>query len=81
METKLAEQGRAPVHGNTYLVDRVIDVRRAGSGLQVLLRWRGQHDDTWRPVGKCTPAVKREAERGGAREVQVGGAETCGRGG
>ena len=61
---ELAQQGRGPLRGGLlHVVDRVLDVRRVGSGLQVLIRWRGSgHDDEWKPYAQCNPHVQREAK-------------------
>jgi hypothetical protein len=61
---ELAQQGRGPLRGgHLHVVDRVLDVRRVGSGLQVLLRWRGSgHDDEWKPYAQCNPPTQREAK-------------------
>ena len=46
-----------------HVVDRVLDVRRVGSGLQVLIRWRGSgHEDEWKPYAQCNPPSQREAK-------------------
>ena len=46
-----------------HAVERVLDVRRAGPrSYQVLLRWRGAHDDEWRPMAACNDLTKREAQ-------------------
>jgi len=59
---KLAEAGKGPVRGKLYIVDEVLNVRKAGSGLQVLVRWRGaQHEDEWIPCACCDEKVQREA--------------------
>ena len=60
---QLAEQGRAPLRGGHFAVERVLDVRRtSGRGVQALIRWRGGHDDEWRPLASCNALAKREAQ-------------------
>ena len=61
---ELAQQGRGPLRGGQlHVVDRVLDVRRVGSGLQVLIRWRGSgHEDEWKPYAQCNPPSQREAK-------------------
>ena len=60
---QLAAQGRGPLRGGSHVVDRVLDVRRSAGGrsYQVLLRWRGAHDDEWLPWASCNELTKREA--------------------
>ena len=58
---QLADSGRAPLRGGAYAVDRVLDVRKAGKALQVLVRWRGQHEDSWQVLASCNAGTKREA--------------------
>jgi hypothetical protein len=58
---RLAESGRGPLRGGAHAVDRVLDVRKAGAGLQVLVRWKGQHEDSWQTLASCNPPTKREA--------------------
>ena len=63
----LAAQGRAPLRSGGHAVERVLeaslDVRRAGPrSYQVLLRWKGAHDDEWRPMAACNDLTKREAQ-------------------
>ena len=61
---RLAEQGRGPLRGGSHAVDRVLDVRRCAGGrsFQVLLRWRGAHEDEWKPWASCNALTKREAQ-------------------
>ena len=52
-----------PLRSGGDVVERVLDVRRAGPrSYQVLLRWRGAHDDEWRPMTACNDLTKREAQ-------------------
>ena len=52
-----------PLRSGGHAVERVLDVRRAGPrSYQVLLRWRGAHDDEWRPMAACNDLTKREAQ-------------------
>ena len=69
-------------------MERVLDVRRAGPrSYQVLLRWKGAHDDEWRPMAACSDLTKREAQvlikckfpprSSGCGEARVTGAQRC----
>ena len=62
LDDGLAEQGRGPLRGGAHAVDRVLDVRRVGSGLQVLVRWRGMHEDQWLPYADCNPVAQKDAK-------------------
>ena len=65
---QLADSGRGPLRGGAYAVDRVLDVRKVGTALQVLVRWRGQHGFVAGPF-----VVQRGHQEGGmgAGEAQV----------
>jgi len=58
---RLAENGRAPLRGGAHAIDRVLDVRKVGRSLQVLVRWRGEHDDQWRTWAQCNAPAREEA--------------------
>jgi hypothetical protein len=57
----LAQVGKGPIAGGKHMVEKVLDVRRVGAGLQVLLRWVGAHDDSWRPWAACNPLARHDA--------------------
>ena len=58
----LADDGRAPLRGGSHAVERVLNVRRVGRALQVLVRWRGVHDDQWLTWAQCNQGTKMEAK-------------------
>ena len=63
----LVAQGRAPLRGGRggHAVERVLDVRRAGPrSYQVLLRWKGAHDDEWMPMAACNDLAGQEGGAG-----------------
>merc|ERR1712091_537564 len=45
-----------------HIVDRVLNVRRDGRTMQVLVRWRGHHEDEWLMLGKCNELTQNEAK-------------------
>ena len=58
---RLAESGRAPLRGGAHTIDRVLDVRKVGRSLQVLVRWRGEYDDQWRTWEQLNMPTREEA--------------------
>ena len=62
LDDVLAGEGRAPLRGGSHAVDRVLNVRRVGRALQVLVRWSGAHDDEWLTWARCNQSTKAEAK-------------------
>jgi hypothetical protein len=57
------EEGEQPDRAKGWAVERILTVRAHGAGLQVVLRWAGQHDDEWVPYARLRLALQREAKQ------------------
>jgi hypothetical protein len=57
-------EGQLPDAHDRYLFDHILHVRLTQTGAaQFLVRWVGEHDDTWEPYGNLKPAFKPAARR------------------
>jgi hypothetical protein len=65
--------GSAPLRGNLWEAECVLFVReQVGGGTEVLIRWVGAHDDSWRAYSTLNPALRRCADRWARRKLKRG---------
>ena len=61
-QANIAKLKKTVLRGGSHAVERVLNVRRVGRTLQVLVRWRGVHDDQWQTWPQCNQGTKMEAK-------------------